>query len=204
MTIHFSSDHHILHENILKLGDGRPFTTMKDMVGCIHHNWVENVMNDDTIYVLGDAAMGDIEESILFFKGLPGNKFMIPGNHDKNFSRNSKTYVERYAPLYEDAGFTVLPENTHIMLPVSWGEQKVLLSHFPYSENWFGDKKDKYAKNRPVNAGLPLVHGHTHSRCRFSGNPLEFHVGVDANNFTPVNESVVVTWLEDLRVRGRI
>jgi calcineurin-like phosphoesterase family protein len=204
MTIHFSSDHHILHENILKLGEGRPFDSMHYMMSIIRDNWWKTVAEDDTIYLLGDIAMGDFTESIKFFQDLPGEKFFVPGNHDKNFSKNSNAHIERFTPLYEEVGFAILSENTHIMVPVSWGEQKVLLSHFPYAEDYLIGRRDKYEKNRPVNKGLPVIHGHTHSRERFSNDPLEFHVGVDANNFTPVSLDEVTVWLEGLKTAGII
>lgn len=200
MTIHFSSDHHILHENILNLGEGRAFYNMEHMLATIRDNWFKTVADGDIIYLLGDIAMGDFLKSIKFFEDLPGDKFFVPGNHDKNFSQNSKSHIERFTPLYEEVGFTILPENTYIMVPVSWGEQKVLLSHFPYSEDYLIGRRDKYSKNRPINEGLPLVHGHSHSRERFSDNPLEFHIGVDANNFTPVPLDEIIVWLEKLRV----
>jgi calcineurin-like phosphoesterase family protein len=208
MTTWFTSDTHILHENIVhNLGEGRPFHNMNHMLTSIRNNWVENVQPDDIIYHLGDMAMGNFEESIEFFRDLPGKKKFVPGNHDKIFSgTNNKTRMEMFTPLYESVGFEILPENTSIKVDVSWGTQEVLLSHFPYTETWYDREgiKDKYAKNRPVNEGLPLIHGHTHSKERFSPNPLEFHVGVDANGFTPVSVSEIVIWLESLRTASVI
>lgn len=201
-NIWFISDTHILHENIVhNLGSGRPFTNMDHMVSSIRNNWIQNVKPDDDIYHLGDAAMGDFTESIKFFEDLPGNKFFVPGNHDKIFSGNTKNHIERFLPFYEKAGFTVLPEIVEISFDTSYGSQKVLVSHFPYSEPYLKGRYDKYEKHRPKNKGLPLIHGHTHSKEQFSGNVLEFHVGVDANNFSPVNAKNIVSWLNMLNTK---
>lgn len=201
----FISDTHIGHENIVhNLGPGRPFYNLAHMHQTIRNNWYQAVSPEDTIYHLGDAAMGDFSQNIGFFEPLPGNKLFVPGNHDKIFGENTKTRIERFIPDYENVGFTILPGTSFITVPVSWGEQQVLISHFPYSEDYIVGRRDKFVKSRPVDEGFPLIHGHTHSRERFSNNPLEFHVGVDANNFNPVNLDEVIVWLENLREQHKI
>lgn len=201
MSTFFISDTHFGHERILELGEGRPFKTIGEHNYTICNNWFETVTSEDTIYVMGDIAMGgDFELNLQLFHALPGNKKLIPGNHDKIFSSaNNASRIERYTPMYEAVGLEILPENTYINMETSYGVQKVLLSHFPYS----GDSHsvtDRYAKNRYQNDGLPIIHGHTHSRMKTNpDNVLEFHVGVDAHNFTPVNETEIINWLEKLK-----
>lgn len=194
MTKFFTSDEHFGHTNILHLGEGRPFKDLNHMHSIIIRNHNSIVTPDDDVYFLGDIAMGTLEDSLKVFHGMMGNKFLIPGNHDKIFTgANSQTRIERFWPIYEEAGFTILPENTTIMV----GEYEVALSHFPYA----GDHtfKDRYEKNRPPDVGLPLLHGHTHQRTRFTEEaPNTLHVGVDGNNFTPVSESEVLEWIETL------
>lgn len=198
----FISDTHILHENIVhNLGEGRPFTDMEHMVSTIRKNWWEKVQPDDTIFCVGDMAMGDIQESLKFFASLPGDKFLIPGNHDKLFSKKTVNYRARFQPLYEEVGFTVLDEIVKLVVPKPAGEGfepvEVLLSHYPYSEpRMEGDRPDKYASIRPKDEGMPLIHGHTHSRERFSDNRLQFHIGVDANGFAPVGLPEIIDWLD--------
>ena len=195
MTKYFSSDHHVFHENILNLGTGRPFNSISHMHSVLRERHNAVVAPDDDVYFLGDIALGNFEQSILFFLELNGNKFLVTGNHDKIFSgTNSKKRIETFTPLYEAVGFTILPEITSIFID----NQEVVLSHFPYRGDH--EREEKFNKNRPVNKGLPLLNGHTHYRNRFDVNePLAMHVGVDANNFTPVSEIEVIEWINQLR-----
>jgi calcineurin-like phosphoesterase family protein len=193
----FTSDQHIGHANILKLGTGRPFSSLSHMHSTILKNHNAIVSPEDEVYFLGDIALGDVEESLRFFSGLNGKKFLIPGNHDLLFSfKNSATRIERFTKLYETYGFTILPENTSIKI----AGREVALSHFPYQEKLFNKTGyDKYLKNRPVDKGLPLIHGHTHQRAQQPLHSRMFHVGVDSNNFTPVSEEDIVVWLDELK-----
>lgn len=205
MAKFFTSDQHFGHERILELGSGRPFKSIGEHNYALQANWWETVTEEDQVYVLGDIAMGNFDDSIALFASLPGEKFFVPGNHDKIFSKtNSSARIARFTPMYEKVGFTVLPENTSTVLETSYGEQIVLLSHFPYT----GDSHspvDRYASSRYVDEGLPIIHGHTHSRTVFNEtNVREFHVGVDAHDYAPVSESIIVTWLESLKQAGHI
>lgn len=206
--IYFTSDQHFGHINIVKnLGQGRPFYNVDHMNSCIRANWFEVVRPEDVVYVLGDSAMGSFEETILLFADLPGEKLFIPGNHDKIGGTQSFNRNKTFRPLYEEVGFQILDDITSIGISTSYGNQEVLLSHYPYSESCGRDnaeaRRDKFRKVRPINEGLPLIHGHTHSSERFDAmEPLQFHVGVDANNFTPVPLTDVQVWLESLKADG--
>lgn len=204
MSIFFTSDHHFGHERILELGAGRPFQNIGHHNTILMNNWLEVVKPEDTVYVMGDIAMGNFEQTIKLFASLTGEKFLIPGNHDKIFSgTNNAKRIERFTPFYEEVGFTILPENTSIMLQTSYGEQKVLLSHFPYT----GDSHspiDRYRENRYLDEGLPIIHGHTHSRDILHVNPREYHIGVDAHDYYPVHENKIIQWLEQLKKERHI
>ncbi|MBD3943412.1 hypothetical protein IF188_17105 [Microbacterium sp. NEAU-LLC] len=93
---------------------------------------------------------------------------------------------------YEEAGWTILPE---VVSGTRVGTC-MLASHYPY----FGDTQsdDRHVSHRPVDRGLPLLHGHTHDR---ENGPIghQFHVGVDAFAFAPIPMALVDAWLEDLR-----
>lgn len=200
MATFFTSDTHIGHENIIsKLGKGRPFADVKDQTQKLIRNHNSIVKPEDKTYFLGDIALGDINESLQIFAAMNGRKFLVPGNHDRVSSHYSKSQNEEHRAAYEDAGFIILDETVEIEI----GGQRVLVSHYPYWEKPFGTKPDKFAKIRPVNEGLPLLHGHTHSDQRFTeGQPLQLNIGVDANKFFPVSYVEVELWLEDLRRRG--
>jgi calcineurin-like phosphoesterase family protein len=200
MTIYFTADTHFQHANIIKFGRGNgQFKNINHHDQVLCKNWYETVQENDTIYVLGDIALGDITKSLDNFRWLPGRKFLVPGNHDKIFSSNSRSHIEKWWKTYEDVGFEILPEIYEITLPTSINQETpVLLSHFPFKANEY-EVKDKHIKHRPTFRGLPLIHGHTHSENVLNTiNSYEYHVGVDANNFTPVSETFIIKWLETL------
>ena len=82
----------------------------------------------------------------------------------------------------------VLPLTIEHVLP-DFGP--VLVSHMPY----VGDHTDKqrHAAFRPIDAGLPLLHGHVHEKWLRSGNQI--NVGVDQWNYAPVPEAQLVALL---------
>lgn len=82
-SIHFTSDLHLRHGNILKYQPNRKFKSVEDMEQAISDNWNVHVKPGDLVYVLGDLAFGPAEDFTEFFKSLNGSKFHIIGNHDK-------------------------------------------------------------------------------------------------------------------------
>lgn len=202
MAIFFTSDQHFGHERILELGDGRPFKTIGEHNDYIVRQWFHTVQPDDVVYVLGDVAFGGGEafvKNVSIFSWLPGVKFLIPGNHDKIWSGNTVKYRERYEQFYVDAGFTVLSENFVLDFPHKGGTVPVMLSHVPYvstMEVTDGARAGRFKKQTPEDEGLPLIHGHTHSRSKLHSHLKSFHVGVDAHGFTPVSEGEISDWLD--------
>ena len=67
------------------------------------------------------------------------------------------------------------------------GEQRVLLCHFPYRGD--SQEHDRFPDARPIDKGEWLLHGHVHDR--WSQNGRMINVGVDANDFAPVSETVL-------------
>lgn len=197
MSVWFSSDQHFQHDNIIKFGRGEGrFNSINHHDMVLQKNWFNSVADDDEIYILGDSAMGDSTKSLSYFQYLPGIKFFIPGNHDHIFSGNSANHVQRWWKTYEDAGLIILPEVHHMMIDTTEGSQEVILSHFPYAVTQHENIRDKFKKYRPTFTGLPLIHGHTHSSEALNrDNVHEYHVGVDAHNFTPVPLNTIVEWL---------
>lgn len=199
----FTSDSHFGHERILTLGEGRPFRDLGHMHSVILKNAWSVMGPDDTLYHLGDAAMGNFDETIKLMGSLPGKKkYLVPGNHDKIFPKlNTRTRIERFRPLYEEAGYEILPLHPTITLEVFGKPLEVMLSHVPYSPERFEGRGDRLAFARPTDTGLWLIHGHTHSREKYSDHPREIHVGMDANNFTPVSKEAIVAHIEEVLAR---
>lgn len=188
-----TSDHHFSHARIIELAE-RPFASVEEMNTVMIDRWNEFVGPNDVVLHLGDLALGPIESSISLTSRLNGRRLLVPGNHDRvSPATQSNRAIERFRPFYEDAGWTVLPE---ILLGARRGV-RLLASHYPYA----GDTTavERHSTHRPVDDGIPLLHGHIHTRNFGPHGSYEFHVGVDAFGFAPVQIDLIDAWLADLR-----
>lgn len=190
MRTFFTSDLHLGHERINQLAR-RPFASAQEADAELVRRWNWVVMPQDTVYVLGDIAMGQLDHSLEKVARLNGLKFLVPGNHDRVSSlyKGSESKKAEWRVAYRDAGLRVLEEKTWIMI----GETPVELCHFPFT----GDSQfeDRYADARPKDHGQWLLHGHVHSRVKRVGRQI--HVGVDAHDYAPVSEETILQLMSD-------
>jgi calcineurin-like phosphoesterase family protein len=193
VTTYFSSDWHLGHKRILELCD-RPFKDTIDMDDTIIQRCNDVVTEADTLILLGDIAMGTYANSLIKLRRIRAQRILwIPGNHD----RFSKAYANSEARRLE-------ARNTLTMMglfpqedrkPSQWHMRvfgrKIAMSHYPY----VGDSREeaRFKDLRPHDEGLPLVHGHVHTKWRQNGRML--NVGVDVWDFAPVSVDAVNTWL---------
>lgn len=191
MARFYSADHHFGHARIIELC-ARPFRSVADMNELILANAWEMVGPDDDFYLLGDLAMGSLDDSLSVVSRLPGRKTLILGNHDRPFNEKTQPRRDAARRRYEDAGLTVADS---LVVADRIGGRDVLLSHFPYA----GDSHsavDRYAEVRPRDEGLPIIHGHVHTSWHIDGR--QYNVGVDVNGFRPVPEDVLAAWIAGL------
>lgn len=205
--IFFTSDTHFGHARIIELS-GRPFADVAEMNDAIVERWNSVVSPDDTVYHLGDVALGPIMDSLANIARLNGRIVLIDGNHDRRFMAKNDAQRERWEHVYLEAGFAAIYPNL-VLYNMDPLPAVVNLSHFPYE----GDSHDgdRFESKRFKDQGIPLIHGHTHS----TGDPiswtsrelpgkdddgeaimvpaptLQIHVGMDAWDFTPVHAEVV-------------
>ena len=195
-----TADHHFGHVRIGELAQ-RPFASVTEMDVEMVARWNAVVGPDDVVLHLGDVALGDLEASLALTATLNGRRFLVPGNHDRaSPARQSKKAIERFLPLYEAAGWTVLPE----IVTGTRHCHALLVSHYPYR---FGPPEPgRRTPHAPLFGGLQLLHGHTHARDHGAHGPdgLQFHVGVDAHGFAPVPMMVIDSWLDHLAAAGSI
>lgn len=188
-----TSDHHFGHARISELA-GRPFSSVDEMNAVMIERWNALVKPDDVVLHLGDLALGPIEQSVSLTAQLNGTRLLVPGNHDRvSPATQSNRAVERFRPIYEDAGWEVLPE----ILDGTRHGAHLLASHYPYGGDTTG--VERHSSHRPLDVGIPLLHGHTHEHDFGPHGSHEFHVGVDAFGFAPVQFELIDAWLEDLR-----
>jgi len=182
MTTWFTADLHFGHRNIIEYCN-RPFSDVDAMNRALIQNWNQVVGTDDTVWVVGDFALGKIAETLPLASALNGRKVLVAGNHDRCWSGHGKR-AEGWTQRYLDAGFDeVVQGSAHAVL----GEQRVLLCHFPYRGD--SQEQDRFPDARPVDKGEWLLHGHVHDR--WSQNGRMINVGVDANDFIPVSETTL-------------
>ena len=86
MAFWFTADTHFGHENIIKYCN-RPFKDADEMNDVLINNWNEQVVEDDTIFHLGDLCFKKFHRGKdIVTEELNGNIILIKGNHDKKQS----------------------------------------------------------------------------------------------------------------------
>ena len=181
----FTSDTHFGHENIIKFS-GRPFANVKEMNEALLDYWNQTVKPEDTVYHLGDVAMGHFDDSWEYVKKLNGNIILVLGNHDR-ISRKyhmSEKYVTRFATRYIER-FSVIDYEMRL------GDWK--LHHFPYMGDHVGEERFKEQRPKPTYEKV-LIHGHVHEEWkerRLEGYPPMLNVGVDVREFKPTHRDAL-------------
>ncbi len=182
MAVLFTSDLHLGHANVIGYCN-RPFDDVEAMDAALVRTWNDHVDDDDTVWVLGDVAMGPIEHSLDLVARLAGTKLLVPGNHDRCWRHGRAARrpgdLDRWRRRYRSAGFAEIVDDPH---ELTVAEVPVRLSHFPYD----GDSHtaDRFVEHRPADDGTWLLHGHVHDAFRQRGRCI--NVGVDAWGGRPV------------------
>lgn len=185
--IWFTSDLHFYHNNILKYCN-RPFQDINDMTTQLINNWNEVVCNEDAVFILGDFVWGNdpikIKNIINQLNGK--NLYFLMGNHDN---------VHSYPNI--DSRIKVFCDIAHIKVKYqdlkAASSVELCLSHYPLA-TWEGRQR-----------GCINLHGHIHSKEGETGfEGIEkiwpgrsYDVGVDANNYKPIELNKILLLLED-------
>lgn len=151
----FTSDTHFGHGGSLGLFK-RPFDSVAAMTEALVENWNAAVAPEDTVWHLGDFAIGpkpDAQAAIL--NRLNGIKHLVSGNNDgpETLALEGWASVRAYAELDAEG-------------------RKLVLCHYPF-RSWNGQHK-----------GALNLHGHSHGK--LAPLPRQIDVGVDVWDFAPV------------------
>jgi calcineurin-like phosphoesterase family protein len=187
MTLFLTSDLHLGHENIISYCD-RPYDSVPQMNADLVNRWNEVVEPDDVVIVVGDLAMGRLDESLGYVSRLAGDKMLVPGNHDRMFKTDGAQY-RRECDRYLRAGFAeILEPEIELALPDG---TIVLVCHFPYlrEDEPLDGREGRFPEMRPTDTGQFLIHGHQHGMWRRAGRMID--IGVDAWAGYPVSDEVV-------------
>ena len=143
--LRFISDLHLGHYNIIKKLDGRQFETLEEMDEYIIKQWNSVVKPNDETVILGDFSFYNAAKTNEILKRLNGTKYLIKGNHDKNFlkekdfDRSLIRWVKDYDTFYDKG-------------------RKVVCMHYPII---FYD--GQYRTDDMGNPSTYMLYGHIHN-----------------------------------------
>lgn len=163
MTIWFTADLHLCHENIIRFCN-RPFPDTEAMNARMIAELQARVRPDDDLWILGDfaASKATIAQRAAvraMFDAIPGRKHLVVGNHDRSWIRE-------------------LPWNSVAsMADIVVDGQRLFLCHYPMV-TFPGARR----------GGLQLF-GHVHQN--WAGTRNSINVGVDLWDFRPISVSKI-------------
>ena len=159
MTTFFTSDLHLNHAALFweYLPNRRKiWNTVEEMNSGLIDRWNARVCADDTVYCLGDFALGPKEYHRGFVQALKGHKHIVLGNHD----RSAKFSLE--------CGWESATKREALVV----NELRILLAHHPREEALI-DKEDFDYQ----------LCGHVHEAYARRGRVI--NCGVDVREFEP-------------------
>lgn len=172
--IYFTSDTHFGHANILKYCN-RPFKDIADMNTRMIQMWNERVKPDDTVYHLGDFAMGQ-KQNIYIRQRLNGTIILVKGNHD------------RKDDVMLSAGFN----EVHRSLELELDGYKLYLAHIPIHLPDPTDRSyDPSLIPTPPKYYDYFLCGHVHIQWKRQGKTI--NVGVDVSDYIPLTLTELLT-----------
>jgi len=179
--IHFTSDTHFGHRNIIKLQPRPEFIRgevldIDAMNAEMIRRWNEKVALCDTVYHVGDFGWHNTDGLYEIMQQLNGAIYLIPGNHDYDLLKDDR-----------------LRERFERILPYSMWEtdingQHIHFSHFPIWE-W-----------NAITRGTWHLHGHLHAAPHgIEGKIMD--VGCDGNNLYPYSFEEVKAYMDSRPIR---
>lgn len=157
------SDWHLQHDkSFIYLPRG--FSSAEEMTKEILRRHNEVVAPEDTVYVLGDCAVGGpvTAEVIEFLSKFNGHKYLAFGNHDGPAKLKA----------YEDAGIF---EDIQMGYRIRYKKMEFIFTHYPTIVANGDDPKPIWC-----------IHGHLHLDNAFCEIPHCYNVNMEAHNCYPV------------------
>ena len=197
MPIYFTSDLHIGHVNAIEL-DGRPFSDVEDMNRGLIRRWNATVSKDAIVYVLGDVGWCKGSMIAEVISQLNGTLICIRGNHD---GTNNMLLRAGFAAVLNSASIMIAGERvtmTHCPLRGVEREDLSGMNGTKEGEHWHGESRETHKLISIEDEGQFHLHGHIHSPNE--GRSVrklfrQYDVGVVANNYTPVSQSTLESWI---------
>lgn len=168
--IYFTSDWHIGHDKDF-IYKSRGFSSIEEHDTAILERCNELVDYNDTLFILGDLALGidEYEWNRIFFSLKCQNIFFCIGNHETNKRMN----------LYENNyNFNLIGFSDVLKVK----KKTFYISHYPTIVDNYGEE-NRFFWN---------LSGHTHSKEKFHPEYKIYNVAVDAHNCYPVSIEDVI------------
>ncbi len=159
-NIYFWSDQHFFHHNIIKYAN-RPFGSVSEMNQKMIKNYYETVKEEDLVFFCGDLAFGDIELTKTLWKGAPGKKVLILGNHD--FEKNQCLFRNYHI-------FDAITICFDFQYEIDNQKFEFIVSHYPIDEHHLPDD-------------VRNIHGHIHQH-KLTNRHI--NVSVEHTNYKPL------------------
>ncbi len=162
MTVFFTSDTHFGDWRPMRI-DRRPFRNPPEMNEALVAAWNEVVGPGDTVWHLGDFALGpSFDETAALLARLNGEKHLITGNNDgpATLSQPAWASVQAYKEIDVEG-------------------RRLVLCHYAF-RTWNG-----------IGRGALNLHGHSHGQLK--PQPKQYDVGVDAFPYRPVTLETILT-----------
>lgn len=141
MADYFIGDTHFGCEALLSIRTA--FRSTQEMDNFILDNWESRVTNNDHVYILGDLFDRSFQNPESYFPRMPGQKYLILGNHDPD-------WISLVDPALMDSCFLEIKN----MLLIERINCYLTLCHYPMLE-WYNSNCD---------ATSYLIHAHIHTR----------------------------------------
>lgn len=168
--VYFTADMHFGHRGIIAM-QNRRFESVEEMDRVLLQNYNAVVHKDDTVYILGDICHHmKIEDADALIRKLNGKKYLIKGNHDKNYD------PRLFADMQD-------------FMTASVNGQYFAMMHYPMF-SWPKKNSGSIQVHGHIHARMDY-----NERNRAEGT-RRFDVGVDANNFFPVSVMQIVDFFE--------
>lgn len=183
MTIYFTSDLHLGHDDVLAFAQ-RPWGSIEEHDVAIIDNINDTVGDGDALYILGDFTFcmdDDVVQSYLDAIACK-NRWLIVGNHD-----NAEA-------LYEPGAFVEACHYKELDIEGCL----CCLSHRPL-EDW-NTSRQRLGDEGGI-WGSIMLHGHIHSCTQATNGDnaragiWRYDVGVDANRYRPVSFEAICDFI---------
>jgi len=187
-VIHFVSDTHWGHKNIIKYSN-RPFSSVKEMDEHMIARWNESVKPEDHVWHLGDFSFQTYPDFKNTLRRLNGTINFVYGNHDKMIHQHETELLGSFNAADQKAGSNAWPAK---MLNSIQNYAELKMDGEMFVLFHYGQRVWNKSHNNSIH-----LYGHSHGSLPPFGKSVD--VGVDCKEITseyrPVSMDEVIKYM---------